>query len=188
MNEQDVIDCFLAYVPYIPELAGSQWIPAKQLLVGNDLAIGLSKKLDLVLIQRMAGATDQLEMIFTTTGIPFSGKRVNIISLFAMPPVKNVWIVEAESRKEKLWEAIGQAYCYSVLFARDYQFVRVQGAMITYPEQQGADESIESAVQILNSAFPLRLGIIKVPCEERQRRRKGDPNQTDLGFFGGNIG
>jgi hypothetical protein len=90
---------------------------------------------------------------------------------------QKVWIVEAESDKKRLWEAIGQSFGYRAMFAMQYPRANVLGNVITYPENQGKDKMMEKAVTLMNKELVgVKLRIIPAPLMTPEREELKEPS------------
>ena len=194
VNETAVIRRFLRTYATLPEFADRRWVPVKKVPVGIlDTAVALPKEIDLILVEDN-GNLGQLKTLYGLREWGFSGgKRVNYGALVeqALRGGADVWIVEAESTKRKLWEAIGQSFGYRALFSANYPGATVKGCFIPYPAEDGRDEAIEGAVRIINEELSVPLVILPVPksgldaLEEEEEEYAKPRKDADLRFYGG---
>ena len=104
--EEQLIRNFLANLPSFLE---GEWVGFEQVAIGEDLKAMRYKKIDLLLIESGQGTGDlqMMQKLRSNYGLKLSKVSSQISLLTQKLPGKNVWIIEAETSIEKLWEALG---------------------------------------------------------------------------------
>ena len=140
--------------------------------------------MDLLLIEAGQGTGDlkMLQKLRSNYGLKLSKVSSQISLLTQKLPGKNVWIIEAETSIEKLWEALGQGLGYWPLFSRDYPETIVQGIGIVYPQELGRDELIEYAITVLSERLGISMKVFPCPYYDLEDPRKRE--HMDLKGFG----
>ncbi|MEM4144820.1 MAG: hypothetical protein QXI69_02040 [Candidatus Nitrosocaldus sp.] len=148
-KEEKLIESFLKYMANLQEFADNEWIPIREVPVGNDKNPYL---IDCIIVRK-----DHVkEELFKLHAAQKHGivKRYGRIRN-AKDPIKanlkagaEIWLLEAKTSKEKLWEAIGQILVYRELFLLDYPSTRINGTIIILPKIT-VDSNINNGIERL---------------------------------------
>lgn len=146
-KEEELIKSFLQCMAKLQEFADNEWISIREVPVGEGPYL-----IDCIIVRKDHVKGELFKLAAAQkSGIGKHFGRIKNASVLIRGGLKagaEIWLLEAKTSKEKLWEAIGQVLIYRELFLLYYPSTTINGTIIILPEIT-VDSSINEAIEKL---------------------------------------